>query len=62
MKTRRRKHDDAHRPLSGRGQRGNATRTPQNWGGATLVETARCAQCGQLLPHGYFGCSKSATV
>jgi hypothetical protein len=33
-----RKHDDAHRPLGGRGQRGNRARTPANWGGAELVE------------------------
>jgi hypothetical protein len=33
-----RKHDDAHRPLGGRGQHGNRTGRPLNLGGAVLVE------------------------
>lgn len=56
-KEHRRKHDDAHRPMAGRGHRGNVPRSAPRWGDATLVETARCAACGQFLPHGYFGCS-----
>lgn len=33
-----RKHDDAHLPLRGRGERGNVVRKPANWGGAQLIE------------------------
>lgn len=32
-----RKHDDAHRPMGGRGQRGSRAGIPANWGGAELV-------------------------
>lgn len=59
MKERRRKHDDAHHPLAGRGQRGNTSRPAPNWGGVVVVERPRCPDCGQILPHGFFGCSKS---
>lgn len=56
MRSERRRHDDEHRPLGGRGQRANATRKGVNWGGAVLVRTPTCSGCGQLLPHGSFGC------
>ncbi len=53
----KRKHDDVHRPLGGRGQRGNRTTgRPMNWGGAELIERPTCKECGRYLPHGYFGC------
>jgi hypothetical protein len=42
-----RKHDDAHRPLQGRGQRGNRPGRPANWGGVELIEqkVEACAAC-----------------
>jgi hypothetical protein len=43
-----RKHDDAHRPMGGRGQRGNRVGVPANWGGAVLVERNRCQHCGAV--------------
>jgi hypothetical protein len=43
-----RKHDDAHRPMQGRGQRGNRPGRPLNLGGAVLVEHKLCPACGEL--------------
>lgn len=54
----RRRNDDAHRPMGGRGQRANAQRSPFQVGAACLVLTPTCKACGQLMPHGYFGCAK----
>lgn len=59
MRQGKRTHDDAHRPLGGKGKRAN--RTPgrtMNWGAAELVERPACKECGRLLPHGFFGCDK----
>lgn len=41
-----RKHDDAHRPLQGRGQRGNRPGRPLNFGGAVLMEQRICGALG----------------
>jgi hypothetical protein len=43
----KRKHDDAHRPMQGRGQRGNRLARPANWGGAELIEHTleTCSAC-----------------
>lgn len=50
-----RKHDDAHRPMGGRGQRGNRTTGRlMNWGGATLMTAPVCTKCGVMMGS-YFG-------
>lgn len=51
-----RKHDDAHRPLGGRGQRASRAGRPANWGGAQLIEHGPCPDCGGLLDQ-YHRCS-----
>lgn len=53
----RRKHDDAHRPLGGRGQRGNRPGRPANWGGAQLLQhqVQACRACGRGQGH-FPGC------
>lgn len=62
MREGKRKHEDAHRPLGGRGQRANrATSRTMSWGGAELVERPTCKACGRFLPHGFFGCDKDST-
>jgi hypothetical protein len=49
-----RKHDDAHRPMGGKGQRVSTDRS----GPSPLREAASCPACGAMLPHGIFGCSE----
>jgi hypothetical protein len=45
-----RQHDDAHRPLGGKGQRGNrTTRRAPNWGGAALLTAPVCQKCGVMM-------------
>lgn len=45
-----RRHDDAHRPLGGKGKRGNRTTgRPMNLGGAQLVVAPTCPKCGVMM-------------
>lgn len=44
-----RKHDDAHRPLGGVGQRGNkSTGATRGGGGAELLTAPTCERCGVM--------------